>query len=289
MTDQIRLLLADVDGTLVTSAKTLTERTRRAVHELRGAGVELAITTGRPPRGVRMLIEPLGLTTPIAAFNGGLIVDPQLRPIRSWSLPPDVAAEVIELIEHHGLDVWVYSDSEWVVRNPDSPRVRIESATVQFTPKVAPNLDEVVTRAVKIVGTSEDHQAVLRCEADARRRCGHHISLGRSQPYYLDVTHPRANKGAALLELSELLHVPTASIATVGDMPTDVLMFARSGLSVAMGNASADVQRCARHVTTSNDDEGFAHAVEWYLLGKPLQNQPSLARPTQGPTPWQHS
>src|SRR6185312_3442588 len=88
----------------------------------------------------------------------------------------------------------------------------------------------------------------------------------RSQPYYLDVTHPNANKGAVVRRLSALLKVPTEQIATIGDMPNDVLMFALSGLSIAVGNASLEVQRAARRVSTSNEDEGFANAVERYVL-----------------------
>ena len=74
--DAIRLLLADVDGTLVTPEKMLTQRTVDAVHALHAAGVLFAITSGRPPRGMSMLVEPLGITTPIAAFNGGLWSSP---------------------------------------------------------------------------------------------------------------------------------------------------------------------------------------------------------------------
>ena len=96
--------------------------------------------------------------------------------------------------------------------------------------------------------------------------CGDHVSAARSQPYYLDVTHPMANKGEVVKRLSTLLGLPSESVAAMGDMPNDVLMFAHSGLSIAMGNATIDVQRAARRVTTSNADEGFANAVERYIL-----------------------
>jgi hydroxymethylpyrimidine pyrophosphatase-like HAD family hydrolase len=95
------------------------------------------------------------------------------------------------------------------------------------------------------------------------------VSAARSQPYYLDVTHPDANKGMVVRNLSRMLDVPLANIATIGDMPNDVLMFGLGGLSIAMGNASLDVQRTARHVTTSNENEGFANAVAWFLLRNP--------------------
>jgi Cof subfamily protein (haloacid dehalogenase superfamily) len=268
MERRIDLLIADVDGTLVTRAKALTARTLDAVRALERAGVGFCITSGRPPRGMKMLVEPLGLTTPIAAFNGGVFVDAELAPIASLSLGAEVAAPVVRLLEGHGLDVWVYRGSDWFVRDPELPRVKHEQGTVQFAPTVVATFDGVVEGAVKIVGTSEDHAAVTRCEADARARFGDQVAASRSQLYYLDVTHPDANKGNVVRCLSRLLRVPMDRIATIGDMPNDVLMFALSGLGIAMGNASLDVQRAARRVTTSNEEEGFANAVSRYILGE---------------------
>ncbi|MGA2928300.1 MAG: HAD hydrolase family protein [Solirubrobacteraceae bacterium] len=72
----IRLLLADVDGTLATEGKLLIEGAIEAVRGLGDAGIQSVVTSGRPPRGMQMLVEPLGLSTPIAAFGGGPIVEP---------------------------------------------------------------------------------------------------------------------------------------------------------------------------------------------------------------------
>ena len=93
-----RLVLADVDGTLVTNDKVLTEEAKAAARELNEAGVELAITSGRPPRGMTMLIEPLRLTGAIAGFNGGVLVHPDLSVIECRALDPAVAGEALKLI-----------------------------------------------------------------------------------------------------------------------------------------------------------------------------------------------
>jgi Cof subfamily protein (haloacid dehalogenase superfamily) len=265
-TGTIRLVIADVDGTLVTRDKVLTERACEVVSKLRDAGIAFAITSGRPPRGMSMLIEPLYLTTPIAAFNGGMFIKPDISIIDQHVLPPDVAVEVVRLIKSHGLDVWVYRGPDWFVRQRHGPHVDREEWTVKFPPIVVSRFDDVLNRAAKIVGVSDDLEAVARCEADARQKFGDHVSAARSQPYYLDVTHPQANKGTVVRKLSQWLDVPAGQIATIGDMPNDVLMFALSGLSIAMGNASREVQRAARRVTTSNEEEGFANAIECFIL-----------------------
>ncbi len=262
----IRLVLADVDGTLVTQDKVVTDRTQMAVRKLKESGIAFAITSGRPPRGMSMLIAPLALTTPIAAFNGGLLVNPDLSPIDEQTLPLQTIAPLIETIARHELDVWVYRGAEWLVRDAKAPHVDREQRTVCFSPTVVPDFGEVRQGIVKIVGVGDDLSVVARCEDDVRGQFGDHVSAARSQPYYLDVTHPNANKGMVVRRLSRLLDIAPEMIATVGDMPNDILMFALSGLSIAMGNSSSDVQRAARRVTTSNDDEGFANAIERYVL-----------------------
>ncbi|MDB4954064.1 MAG: Beta-phosphoglucomutase [Myxococcales bacterium] len=280
MTD-LKLLLADVDGTLVTPAKVLTPRARAAARSLRARGIELAITSGRPPRGMAMLVEPLGLTTPIAAFNGGLLVQPDLRTIlEQRTLPRAVAVDVVDVLLHAGLDVWVYRGDAWFIRDRDAPHVATEQATVQFEPTVIADLHAVLDDAVKIVGVSDDRALLARCELDLRERVAHHASAARSQPYYLDVTHPDANKGMVARELSRRLDIPLSRIATIGDMPNDVLMFGLAGSSIAMGNASPEVQRSARFVTTSNDDEGFANAVERFVLPGAQPAQVKLGLPS---------
>ena len=277
--ETISALLADVDGTLVTKAKVLTKRAMEAVHQLHASGIDFFITSGRPPRGMRMLVEPLGLKMPIAAFNGGMIVQPDLSVIDERPLPDDVVPDVINTLLAHGLDVWIYRGTDWYVRSGQAPHVDREAATVQFLPTVVPTFDGLLSRVVKIVGVSDDLDSVARCEAAAQAQFGAHVSAARSQPYYLDVTHPTANKGTVIQRLSQFLNVPLQSIATIGDQPNDVLMFKPSGLSIAMGNAPPEVQRQANYVTTSYEDEGFANAVERFVLPRaPAQNKSEKPR-----------
>ena len=262
----IRFLLADVDGTLVTQDKVLTDRAIAAVGKLKQAGILFAITSGRPPRGMSMLIEPLGLTTPIAAFNGGLFVRPDMTVIEQRVIPDSLTPQVIELLAARGVDVWVYRGADWFVRDPQAPHVAREAWTVKFDPTVVASFASVSDQVAKIVGVSDDYDAVQRAVDAVRDRFGDHVSAAKSQPYYGDITHPDANKGCVVRYLSETYGIPSREIATIGDQANDVLMFAHSGLSIAMGNASPEVQRAARRVTTSNQDEGFANAVERFVL-----------------------
>jgi Cof subfamily protein (haloacid dehalogenase superfamily) len=263
----IRLLLADVDGTLVTQDKVLTEVAKAAVRELYAAGIALAITSGRPPRGMSMLIEPLALKGAIAGFNGGVFVNPDLSVIESHTLDPATAKEALTLILGQGLDAWIYTAEEWLIRNQDAPHVARETWTVKFDAKIVASFtDAHLAHAVKIVGISDDLALVAACEKAAQNTLGRKASAARSQPYYLDVTHPQANKGTVVETLSKLMNIPPEQIATIGDMPNDVLMFRKSGFSIAMGNSSDEVKARASAVTDSNEDEGFATAVRKFVL-----------------------
>jgi Cof subfamily protein (haloacid dehalogenase superfamily) len=264
--NHVRLVVADVDGTLVTPDKILTPRARAAVRTVIEAGIAFTITSGRPPLGMKTLIDDLQLRDPIAAFNGGLLVRPDLSVIGEHLVPSEAARAVIDILTKDGLDVWVYGGKDWYVKSRHGPHVDREEWTVKFPPTVVSTYDGLLDRVVKIVGVNDDHDVMARCAEEVQRQFAQHVSAALSQPYYLDVTHPKANKGEVVAALSAMLAIPTAQIASIGDMPNDVLMFQRSGLSIAMGNANADVQNAATFVTTSNKEEGFALAMERLVL-----------------------
>ena len=278
-----RLLLADVDGTLVTKEKKLTDRAIAAVKKMREAGIEFAITSGRPPRGMQMLIEPLAITIPIAAFNGGLFVKPDLTIISEHVLGQEVVEPIIKIIEEHHLDVWIYRGNDWFVHERHGAHVDREEWTVKFAPQVVASYEGKMDKVAKIVGVSDDLDAVARCEQAVRAAFGAQVgtrqstphrdgddhptvTAARSQPYYLDVTHPEANKGGVVLTLANMLHLQPEEIATIGDMANDVPMFEKGGMSIAMGQANDEVKGAARELTTSSEEEGFANAVERFIL-----------------------
>ncbi len=259
----------------------LTERAKAAVKKMREAGIEFAITSGRPPRGMQMLIEPLAITTPIAAFNGGLFVKPDLSIIEEHVLGQDVVEPIIKIIEDNKLDVWIYRGNDWFVHERHGAHVDREEWTVKFAPHGRRSYEGKMDKVAKIVGVSDDLDAVARCEKAVREAFGPQVgtkqstpdrdairssTAARSQPYYLDVTHPEANKGGVVMTLAKMLNLQPEEIATIGDMANDVPMFEKSGLSIAMGQANDEVKGAAKESTTSSEDEGFANAVERFIL-----------------------
>lgn len=263
----IRLLVADVDGTLVTGEKELTKASATSARELQAADIILVITSGRPPRGMSMLIEPLALKNVIAGFNGGVLVNPDLSVIASHPIDSSTAQQALKLILDQELGAWVYTEKDWLVLDKKGPHVAHEAWTLKFEAKVVPSFtDAILAHAVKIVGISDNPDLIAACGKTVQNTLGEKVSSARSQPYFLDVTHPEANKGAVVETLSKRLNIPFAQIATIGDMPTDILMFRKSGLSIAMGNATNEVKAQANVVTDSNENDGFAKAVRKFVL-----------------------
>jgi Cof subfamily protein (haloacid dehalogenase superfamily)/beta-phosphoglucomutase family hydrolase len=276
----IKLLIADVDGTLVTKDKVLTSRACEAVDGLRSAGIQFTITSSRPPRGMAGLAEALKLTGPIAAFNGGMIVESDITTVlEELPIPLGVATQVVDYLLREGLDVWVYRGGNWYLRRLGAPHVAHEQQTVQFAPSVVDDLHSVLNGAVKIVGVSDDAQLVARSESEMRRLVGPYVSASRSQPYYVDISHRDANKGMVVQTAAKYFGIPTSQIAVIGDGLNDILMFANAGLSIAMGNAIPEVQRMAKYVTKSNEEDGFATAVDQIILGKERTAEEKLGLP----------
>lgn len=262
---KIALVVSDVDGTLVTHDKQLTDKAKAAVKKLEDNGIAFTITSSRPPVGMRFLIDPLGITLPIGPFNGSSMVDGDLIPITQHLIGEAAGKKSIAVLDEYGVDVWIFTNDDWVIKRDDGKYVPHERDTIQHAPLIVDDFAPYLAKACKIVGASSDFPLLERCEAEMQQVLGDSAVAVRSQNYYLDVTPPAQSKGTFVKAMAERLGISTDAIATVGDMRNDLPMFEVAGFSVAMGNASDFVKGKAKAVTTSNEDEGFAGAVELIL------------------------
>jgi Cof subfamily protein (haloacid dehalogenase superfamily) len=268
-TTPIRLVVSDVDGTLVRHDKSLHPETIKAAQELREAGITLCLASSRPPRGMAMYLEPLGITTPHAGFNGGQIVAADNTTILdNLVIPEDAAAQAIEHMTAAGLDVWVFAGSGWYVRGGDGPYVAHEAAVTRNTPTLVEDFVPYLGTTNKIMASSKTFDLVGRVEQELQARLGAVASVNRSSSYYCDVTNVEANKGHAALALAKIAGVRPEAMACLGDMNVDVPMLKVAGLSIAMGNAADSVKSAAMVITGTNDEAGWADAIRTYVLPK---------------------
>jgi len=261
------LVISDVDGTLVTHDKRLTPRAIAAVERLHANGIGFSICSSRPPFGLRMLIEPLRLQLPFGGYNAGAIVEPDLSVVERKLIPPDAAREAVRLFQQHRIDCWLFVGNEWVILNPGGDHVGRETHTVQTPPTVVAEFTDAHFAAVgKIVGPSEDHDRIARVTELLQTVLAGRANAARSQPYYCDVIPPGIDKGRLVELLAARVGVPRSEILVLGDMENDLEMFRKAGFAVAMGNATDAVKAAAPAVTLSNDEDGFAAAIERYVL-----------------------
>ena len=262
---RIALVVSDVDGTLLTRDKTLTDGAKRAVRRLHDAGIGFTITSSRPIIGMGFLIEPLAITLPVGAFNGSCIVDPQLNPIELHLIPASAVQRSIEVFDEFGVDIWLFTPDLWLTRRPDGEYVPHEKRAIRADPTIVEDFAPYLPTACKVVGSSSDAERLQRCEIAMQQALGTQATAVRSQSYYLDVTPPGCDKGTFVQAMAKRIDISTDAVATIGDMQNDLAMFRVSGMSIAMGNATDDVKKLATHVTASNEDEGFAKAVDTIL------------------------
>ena len=258
---RIALVVSDVDGTLLTRDKVLTDGAKAAVRKLHEAGTGFTIVSSRPTIGMGFLVEPLAITLPIGAFNGSAIVDPQLKPIEQHLISPAVAQTSLDVLTEFGVDIWLFTNDQWLTRNPDGEYVPLEQRAIRHDPTIITNFTPYLTGACKIVGASSDAALLARCETAMQQAVGREATAVRSQTYYLDVTPPGHDKGTFVEAMAKRLGIATDAVATIGDMQNDLAMFAKSGVSFAMGNATDDVKKRATHITDSNEHDGFAAAI----------------------------
>jgi Cof subfamily protein (haloacid dehalogenase superfamily) len=269
----VALVISDVDGTLLDDSKQLSPGATAAVQRLYKAGIRFTIASARPPQLTRALVQQLAVREPFACFNGALIVGPDKSVLKKLPITTADAQIVADWIVRSGFDLWVWTDHDWFVSNPSGPHVSHHEELMGSKATVLPTRDMAKFCVLKLVGVSEDHAGLARAEQEAPSLGCRSISATRSSEYYLDVTDAGANKGAVVLTLSEMLGIPAVAMATIGDMTTDTLMFRQSGISIAMGNAHDDVKALATAVTKSNNDDGFAYAMDTVVLGVSQQRR----------------
>jgi Cof subfamily protein (haloacid dehalogenase superfamily) len=266
---RISLVLSDVDGTLVTSDKKLTPRAVSAARALRNKGIPFTVASSRPPFGLKSVVGELGLDQPFASFNGGFLGRPDGEALAEHWIPTQIAAEAIHYFEQWGFEIWAFTAREWLCRDSEGAYVAHEMRTVSQKPTVVKSFDPFLDALGKIVAVSADRDRLAQCEAAAQARFGDLAGVARSQAYYLDVTHPEANKASALKTIAAALGAPLSECVAIGDGVNDLGMLQTAGFGIAMGNGVEALRAEADYVTASNEEDGFARAIEHILKGEP--------------------
>ncbi|WP_182086771.1 Cof-type HAD-IIB family hydrolase [Aureimonas sp. ME7] len=259
---RIRLVICDIDGTIVRDDKNLSEATIKAVTRARDAGIAVTLISARPASGLGAIVRELRVKGAVGAFNGGTLFEAGGAVIEAHRLAPDDARRAVAMLDEAGVPVWVFADGLWLARDKDALHDDRERKAAQLEPTITRDFTPWLDRADKVVGVSDDYPLVERMENEIGQALGDTANVVRSQRYFLDVTAKVANKGDGAAFLAKAHGVPLDETAAVGDMPNDIPMIRRAGLGVAMGQAADAVREAAGFVTASNEEDGVARLLD---------------------------
>jgi hypothetical protein len=260
VSDPVRLVVSDIDGTLVDGKKQLTPATIDAVAKLVAAGIGFTIISARPRSGMMPIAEALAIDAPMGAFNGGTIFHRDGRVLCHHLVDGAVARAILDIAADFAVDRWVFADDRWYASTEQGKHVTSERIASDQAPVITADFAALADRTDKITFVS-DEPDVLKELHDRIRQFDDRATIAQSQTYYLDITAPDANKGVGIAALSEAIGVPLPAVLAIGDQANDLPMFARAGQSIAMGQGPEAVRAKAGWVTAGNDQDGVAQAI----------------------------
>ncbi len=264
----IKLVVSDVDGTLVDKDKKLTPATVDAVTRLTDAGVAFTIISARPMSGMMPIADTLGLDGAMGAINGGIVFRRDGTILEHHTIDESVARGMFDLIGDSKVDRWVFADDRWYASTDEGEHVEHERIASNQDPVVTRDFADLLDRADKLTFVSDDAALLAGLHEKAREKFGDTATVVQSQTYYLDVTATAANKGDGITALCAAYDVPLSATAAIGDQANDVAMLEIARVSIAMGNAPDAVKDGVDHVTDGNDADGVAHAIDTIILPK---------------------
>lgn len=263
---QYKLIAIDMDETLITSDKRITERSIAAMREAEAAGAYVVLASGRMAANVKALYGPLKLNSPCICGGGSQIVDKDFNLIHTCYIDPPLAKKVLDFAKELGVYVQIFDDDKFCFQKY-SPFTEVYQEISGLTPKEMPNLFELEYVNTPKILIIEDAEKMKGIQAQMVERFPK-LNIGRSRPHFLEMNNPEGNKGVALRVLAEKLGLKQEELIAIGDNQIDASMIAYAGLGVAVGNALEEIKAIADYISADNNHEGVTEVIEKFILGK---------------------
>lgn len=269
--DPVRLIATDIDGTLLNERKEISPRSLRAIRDARERGITVAIASGRFAENVYVLLEQYGLRLPIIAINGARVVDENLRDLSISTMEPRAARETLDTLLSWGSDYFIFGDRfictssrELTHHTELSQGERMKEMGFRYYHGPAEAREAVHYPVYKFFVCNNVPLEPVRAALSGIPG----VDLTSSSVRNVEVMPTGVDKGTGIREMARALGVPLRQVMALGDESNDIPMLKAAGYGVAMGNGSETAKQAARYTTASNDQEGFAKAVEKWALGK---------------------
>ena len=268
-----KLLVLDVDGTLLNEAKEISKRTLAALLKVQHMGVRIVLASGRPTYGLLSIAKTLELGNFggfIVSYNGCQIINAQDGKILfERRINPEMLPYLEKKAQKNGFDLVTYQDNTLITNAPENDFIRKEA---KLNDMIIIDEEEFSTSIdfapCKCVLVSDDEEALIDLENHWKKRLDGTLDAFRSESYFLEVVPPGVDKANTLGVLMEQLGVAREEVIAIGDGVCDVTMLQLAGLVIAMGHSQDSVKVCADYVTASNEEDGVAQAVEKMILAE---------------------
>ena len=267
-----RVLVTDLDGTLVTEEKKITGRTKDAVREMMKQGGTLILSSGRPSHGIWHVARELELEQKggyILSYNGGELLDCRDGSVKfSVTIPKNRIPEIIKLSRDYETAILTYEGDDVITESGEDFYVHGEARNVKMNVREVEDLISYLTFPVvklMMVGTEEK---IAEMEPIVREALGEEFSVFRSEAYHLEILPAGIDKGSGLRRTLEFLGDSAEECIACGDYDNDIPMVREAGLGVAMENGCPAIREAADYITDSNEADGVAKVIEKFMLGK---------------------
>lgn len=268
-----KLLVLDVDGTLLNDAKEITKHTLSALLKIQQMGVRVVLASGRPSYGLMKVAKTLELGNYggfILSYNGCQIINAQNGEILfERRINPEMLPYLEKKARKNGFALFTYHDNLILTNNSDDEHVLDEAELNDLVVIEEEEFSTAIDFApCKCMLVSDDEAALVALEEHWKKRLSGVLDVFRSEPFFLEVVPRSVDKANTLGALLEHLGVKREEVMAIGDGTCDVAMLQLAGMGVAMGQAPDSVKACADYITASNEEDGVAAAVEKMILAE---------------------
>lgn len=263
--DMYKMIVIDIDDTLITNEGVVTEETAQAIREAEDQGVKVVLATGRMFASAKKVADTIGIQTPIISYQGGYIMDwVNDTVLYEKSIPSDVIKSVINFCEEQNYHLQIYSHDK-LYGKVENEKIKFYSemhGIPFYIEELTHFIDQPVTKM--IIFEDPEHIDRVAEELNAGERDDCYIT--KSKPYFLEILHKEVNKGAAVEFLANYYGIDLEDVITIGDSWNDIPLLSVAGLPVAMGNATEELKKMAKYVTASNNENGVQEVIEKFIL-----------------------
>lgn len=268
---EYKLLVLDVDGTLVNNKKELSPQTLTTLLKIQHTGVRLVLASGRSPHGLSHLVDKLEMKKwggYLLPYNGAQIIDTATHEVLfEKRIDPAMFPYLEKKAQKNGFAIFTYHQNQLITTHPENNHILEEAALNNMEVVAVDNLSEAVDFSpCKCVLVSDDEDALVSLKELWRKRLAGVLNVYRSESFFLEVAPKFIDKGNTLGVLIEKLGITTEEVMAIGDGRRDFAMLQLAGLGVAMGNAQDSIKACADYITESNENDGVALAVQKFII-----------------------